>query len=367
MAERTLRTEVGRLFIVGLEGTQLTALERAWLRLVRPSGVILFRRNIEEASATTALLRDAAALCASPNLRAVDLEGGLVDRLRDVLAPMPSPAAVAATGKAADARRHGALIGRAVRLLGFNTTFAPVLDLALPVSATVMRTRVVSADPDRVTAYARGFLDGLRTAGVLGSGKHFPGLGGGTLDSHHATPSIPRTWDELWSEDLLPYRDLVRQLPIIMVSHAAYPRVARRPVREHKVPASVSSFWITDVLRRSMGYNGLVLSDDMEMGGILSQMPIEEASVRSIAAGTDLVEICKDPALVLRAFEAVLGEAERSAAFRQKVRRAAHRVEEQTGKWLDATAPRNPTGAQVEKMRRDIAAFSASLASEPAQ
>jgi beta-N-acetylhexosaminidase len=343
--------------MVGLETTELTTIERAWLKLLRPSGVILFRRNIEQAKQTNALLREVSQICGGNVLRALDLEGGLVDRLRDLLAPMPSAANVAATGRAADAKKHGRLIGRAARLLGFNTTLAPVLDLALPESAPVMRTRVVSADPELVTAYARPFLEGLRMERVLGCGKHFPGLGGGTLDSHTATPRITRSGADLWHEDIAPYRDLLRQLPIIMVAHASYPRVTR-----DDEPASVSPYWIGSVLRRQMGYPGLILSDDMEMGGILTQMSIEEAAVQAIAVETDLIEVCRDPALVLRAYEGVLREAEHSRAFRTKVRRAAVRVEQEKAKWLDAQLPRNATAAQLETCSLQIRQFSDALA-----
>ncbi len=355
MANLTLRAQVGRLMIVGLEGTELTSIERAWLNLLRPSGIILFRRNIEQARQTTALLREATQVSAGPVLRAVDLEGGLVDRLRDLFAPMPS-AAVVAAGSAADAKKHGRLIGRAVRLLGFNTTLAPVLDLALPEALPVMRTRVVSPDPDLVTAYAGQFLEGLRAERVLGCGKHFPGLGGGALDSHAATPRISRTWAQLWSEDIQPYRDLLRYLPIIMVAHASYPLVTR-----DNRPASVSPYWVASVLRRRMQYTGLILSDDMEMGGILSGMPIEEAAVQAIAVGTDLIEVCRDPTLVLRAYEAVLREAEHSPAFRSRVRRAAVRVEREKAKWLDPQLPRNATIAQLEQLRTRIRTFAAQL------
>jgi beta-N-acetylhexosaminidase len=291
-------------------------------------------------------------------LRALDLEGGLVDRLRDLLAPMPSAAEVAATGRAADAKKHGRLIGHAARLLGFNTTLAPVLDLALPESRSVMRSRVVSADPERVTRYAKSFLEGLRAERILGCGKHFPGLSGGTLDSHTATPRIMRSWQQLWDEDIQPYNDLLKQLPIIMVAHASYPQVTRSDE-----PASVSNYWIGSVLRRRMGYAGLILSDDMEMGGILSKMSIEDAAVDAIAVGTDLIEICRDPALVLRAYEAILREAEQSPAFRLKIRRAAVRVNAQMGKWLDAQLPRHATPSQIDKMRSAIKAFSELVAS----
>ncbi|HEY0785177.1 MAG TPA: glycoside hydrolase family 3 N-terminal domain-containing protein [Acidobacteriaceae bacterium] len=360
MADNTLRGQAGRLIVAGLEGTSLSPLDQAWLRLLRPSGIVLFRRHLEQAAQTTALLREAAQLCGGNVLRMLDLEGGLVDRLRDLLAPMPSAAEVAASGLATQARRHGKLIGRAARLLGFNTALAPVLDLALPEALPVMRTRVVSADPYAVSAYATTFLEGLRSEGVIGCGKHFPGLGGGSIDSHTATPQIQRTWAQLWTEDIQPYREVAAHLPMVMISHATYPRVTR-----DDKPASISPFWVGSVLRRRMQYTGLVVSDDMEMGGILSYMPIEEAAVQAIAVGTDLIEICRDPSLVLRAYEGLLREAERSPSFRLKVRRAAARVEANKALLIDAQLPRNATNVQLERLRNDIHAFTQSLAALP--
>ncbi len=348
-----LRHQVGQLFVVGLEGTSLTPIERAWLAMLRPGGVILFRRNVESPKQTAALVREIAPLAPAPLLRAIDVEGGLVDRLRDAVAPIPSAAAVAATGRAADAEKHGRLIARAVKLMGLNTTLAPVLDLALPEALPVMRTRVVSADPDAVTDYAAGFFAGLHAERVLGCAKHFPGLGGGNLDSHQATPAITRTFDQLWQQDLAPYRRLSTRLPMVMVAHAAYPRVTRN----HQ-PASVSSYWIGTVLRRRLGFEGLVLSDDLEMGGILTHASIEDAAVRAIGAGSDLVEVCRAPARVLRAFEAVLREAEGSPSYRTKIRAAARRVVAHKERWLDVQLPRDSTAAQHERLRSDILTFS---------
>src|SRR5271156_337199 len=147
----TLRQAAGQVLVVGLEGAQLSALEAAWLRLLRPGGVILFRRNIESPAQTHCLLHSTQQAVESPMLRCIDVEGGSVDRLRDLIAPMPSPFAVAATNKPALFEKHGSLIAQAVRMLGLNTTFAPVLDLRTAASETVMTTRVVSGDPERVT------------------------------------------------------------------------------------------------------------------------------------------------------------------------------------------------------------------------
>ncbi len=347
----TLRQAAGQVLVVGLEGTQLSTLERAWLRLLRPGGVILFRRNIESAAQTHALLHSTQQAVESPMLRCIDVEGGSVDRLRDLIAPMPSPFAVAASNKPALFKKHGSLIGQEVHLLGFNTAFAPVLDLRTDDSAPVMTTRVVSGDPAQVIRYARNFLDGLVEQGVLGSGKHFPGLGSGQVDSHHFTPTITKPLSLLWKEDLLPYRELARKLPMVMISHASYSAAVPEP-------ASVSGYWITEVLVREIGYQGLIISDDMEMGGILKYMGIADAAIRSLAAGMHVVEICRDPALVFAAYEALLLEAESSPAFARVLRRAAARAQSFHTMHLKRDAlPPAPTAVAVNKMRNAVEKF----------
>jgi beta-N-acetylhexosaminidase len=351
----TLREQVGQLIIAGVEALELSPLERAWLKLIGPGGVILFRRNIEQPSQVIALLRDLTHLGGVPLLRCVDLEGGLVDRLRDLIAPMPSPAAVFATGKPANFVTHGHLIAREATILGFNVAFAPVLDLALPISQAVMQTRVVSASPSDVIAYANSFLEGLNAHGVLGCGKHFPGLGGGSLDSHKAMPLIERTWKDLWTQDLAVFRALAPKLPMIMVAHAAYPRV------KGHTPASISPFWISTVLKNRIGFRGLVISDDMEMGGILTQTSIEDAAIKAVLAGTDLIEICREPSLVLRAYQAILSETERSPAFRRRIVSSCRRVTDAKRRLLHARVPPTPSPARIDKLRAAVNRFSGEI------
>ncbi len=308
----SLRRAVGELLVVGLSGTELTSLERAWLKLVRPAGIILFRRNISDARQTRRLLHDATGIITPNALRCVDLEGGSVDRLRDALAPMPSAQAVArcdalsqdrAKGKGVRnkfATEHGALVAQAVKAFGFNTTLAPLLDLGLPDSAKVMGTRAAAATAEGVTDYADGFLAGLASHGVVGCAKHFPGLGGGTRDSHMETPAILRNGNEIWHEDLAPYRNLRDKLPMVMVNHAAYPATMGK-----SLPASVSHYWMTTVLRKRIGFKGIIFSDDLEMGGILKFTSIEEAVVSAVRAGMDLMEICHSPELILACLRSV--------------------------------------------------------------
>lgn len=352
----TLRHAVGSLLVVGLAGTELTALERAWLKVVRPVGIILFRRNIADAKQTRALLHEATRLCAPHAFRLVDVEGGTVDRLRDALAALPSAQAVALAaqraGKASLMREHGELIARGVKAFGFNTTLAPVLDLALPASVEVMGTRSVAATADGVIAFARNFLEGLAALGVTGCAKHFPGLGGGGRDSHFETPEIRRSWRAMWEEDIVPYRTLCDELPMVMVNHAAYPET---PGGDK--PASASPFWITTVLRKRIGYRGIIFSDDLEMGGILKFLPMEEAAIAAVRAGMDTLEICHSPELILRAYESLLAESERSAAFRRMVLERSQTVARKRAKMFASGVPAALTAKQYDALRARIRRF----------
>lgn len=324
------------------------------LRRLQPAGVILFARNIGSAQQTHALLKACQQLVATPLFRCVDMEGGLVDRLKKTLEPAPSPADVFATGDRKLFRKHGHLIGEECCALGFNTDFAPVSDLAFPASRSVMSSRAVSDHPKQTVLYVREFLRGLAEAGVLGCGKHFPGLGEGNLDSHQYLPVIEKPWKRLWAEDLFPYRALRGNYPFVMVSHAAYPAVTG-----DKIPASLSSKWITDVLRKKIRYRGLVVSDDLEMGGVLSAAPIHEAAVQHIRAGGDLCLICHKEECILRAYEALIKEAERDRKFADRVHESARRI--LTFKKKEKKVQRGmraPTPAKIEHLTRRLWEFS---------
>jgi beta-N-acetylhexosaminidase len=317
-----LRSEpVGQLLIVGFDGTEVSPPLASLLTRIQPAGVILFARNIVNAQQTHRLLKDSQACVHEPLFTAVDLEGGKVDRFRDVMGPAPSAAEVFATGDAELFRKHGEIIGKACCALGFNLDLAPVLDLAFAASKSVMSSRAFSTDPKSVLRYAREFLRGLESAGVIGAGKHFPGLGEGDLDSHHDLPVIEKSFRRLWDEDLVPYRKMKRELPMVLVNHANYPAVTG-----DRLPASLSRKWITDILRRRIGYRGLILSDDLEMGGVLKAAPVEKAAVEFIRAGGDLCLLCHQQENVEKAFAAVSREFERDTRFRRRALESAKRV-----------------------------------------
>ena len=350
-----LRRQVGQLLIMGFDGTDVSARLRHMLATLCPAGVILFKRNIEEAAQTHALLREAQKVAATPMYLCVDMEGGTVDRLRDVIAPVPSVAEVAAAGLRKLFRKHGQVIGKEVHALGFNTDFAPVLDLQFEASKSVLGSRTVSADPKATVTYAREFLRGLRDCRVLGCGKHFPGLGEGKLDSHNKLPSISKPWQRLWAEDLLPYRNVRRELPFVMVAHAAYPEVTGG-----RVPASLSKKWMADILRKKIGYRGLIITDDLDMGGVLAAATIEDAAVETLRAGADMFLVCQKQESVWRAYEAVYKKAEADKKFARLVFNKSRRVlaaKKKSPAMKGRMAPR-PSAKTVEKLRRNMWEFS---------
>lgn len=216
-----------------------------------------------------------------------------------------------------------------------------------------MGSRAVSANPREAAGYAKEFLAGLRSSRVLGCGKHFPGLGEGTLDSHHELPVIEKTMKKLWAEDLFPYRSLRRQLPMVMVSHAAYPQVT-----ESRTPASLSHTWITKILRKRIGYRGLAVSDDLEMGGVLSAAPIGEAAVGFIRGGGDLCLVCHREDYVEQAYETLIRAAERDSKFARRARESVRRVSAFKKSYAKLLATgRVPSQATVERLSRRLREF----------
>jgi beta-N-acetylhexosaminidase len=345
--------KIGQLLIVGFDGTEMSPQLRSLLTRLQPAGVVLFARNIINGEQTHKLLKGCRACVSTPLFTCVDMEGGSVDRFRNVTGPAPSAADVFATGDRKAFRKHGKIIGESCRAMGFNTDFAPVVDLAFEASRKVMNTRSVSADAKDVTTYAREFLAGLRSAGVLGAVKHFPGLGEANLDTHHDLPSVEKAWKKLWDADIAPYRSLQRESPLILVGHATYPAVTH-----DRTPASLSKKWIADILRRKIGYRGLVVSDDLEMGGVLKAAQIEQAAVWFIRAGGDLCLVCHLEEHVTRSYDALVKEVECDNKFARRVNESVARVLafKKKSKELKRLAP-VPTVARLEKLSRQLWEF----------
>lgn len=353
----SLRQQVAQLLIMGVEGPEVEGQNVKLLTKLQPGGIILFARNIVSAGQCYDLLKVCRASTPVPMFTCVDLEGGLVDRFRELIGPAPSEFQVASTGSKKLFRRHGEILGAEARALGFNTDFAPVSDIGYEKSRNVMGSRTVSSSPEETIVYVREFLRGLKSQNILGCGKHFPGLGEADLDTHFSLPEVGKSFAELWADDLLPYRKLHRQFPFVMVAHSAYPAVTG-----DRTPASLSSKWMKDILQKKIGYKGLVLSDDLEMGGVLAVGSIQNAALECLRAGADMFLVCRKEEFVVAAYETVLGEAEKDKAFARVVKRAADRVLTFKRKTalLKKVAPR-PTDKTILRLRKHLETFKTQL------
>jgi beta-N-acetylhexosaminidase len=335
---------------MGFDGTECTSKLKSTFASLQPGGIILFKRNITDAEQTWKFLQDSQACIGQSAFLCVDMEGGTVDRLKDVFAPAPAAADVFATGNRKLFRKHGRILAEECRALGFNVDFNPVTDIGFAPSRSVLTSRVVSDDPTDVVAFAKEVLKGIADAGVIGCGKHFPGLGEANLDTHKELPSIAKNAKKLWEEDLYPYRKLHKQMPIVMVAHAAYPSVTR-----DNTPASLSKKWMIDILRKKIGFRGVVMADDLEMGGVLAVASIEEATVATLKAGSDLFPICHNEEKVWSCYEAVLTAAERDRRFAGLIAEKAARVMALKNKAkLAGRRTAKPTDKTIEKLRRAI-------------
>ena len=373
---QSIKRWAGRVLFIGLPGTRLDRHTRALLNEVQPGGVVIFGRNVESAEQVALLnaqIRDAVDHAV---IIGVDQEGGLVDRFRDICEPMPSAKAVR-EGRSSDlAQKFGQLTARSLRLLGFNMNFAPVIDLSGDNHENGLRGRTFGKSPAEVSRLAGAYLDGLQNGRVIGCGKHFPGLGGSDIDSHRRLPVVKHSWEEILERDLVPFMDLMFHRPgehlhSLMVSHGAFPEVSellqawfRRtgelPALEsfHQLPATISSNVVMRLLRLVLKFDGLVITDDMEMGAVVQTLSVAEATLRAIEAGSDMILICEREANFVAARDAIVKAVEEKRLSVDSLKRAGERIDRVLSL---AGEPEQFDQDEFETVSRDIAELKRAL------
>jgi beta-N-acetylhexosaminidase len=318
-----LREKLGQMFMVGISGAELTPEEAGLFTELRLGGVILFAHNLQRPEQIYGLCRALweRAKQELPPFIAIDQEGGRVHRLPEPFTHFPPAAALGATTSAELAFRLGLATARELRAIGINLNFAPVLDVSSNAANPVIGDRAVSSEPATVAKLGWSVVEGLKSGGVIACGKHFPGHGDTSKDSHLELPIVTRDAESLLNVELPPFRQACAQgIDALMTAHVLY------PAWDRELPATLSHAIVTGLLRNELKYWGVVFTDDLEMKAISRNYRLPDAALLAIEAGADVLLFCHDPDQAVQAFERVLRRAETDAAFRQRVEESYFRI-----------------------------------------
>jgi beta-N-acetylhexosaminidase len=313
---------VGERLMIGIPGPALRDEDVALFRDTRAAGLILYRRNFESPEGLLRLLGGLESALGRRLLVATDHEGGRIVMLGRATTIFPDNLAVGTAGEEAFALGQGLIEARELRRLGVDLNLGPCLDVLTDRYSPNIGIRSYGKDPALVSRYGRARIRGMARGGILACPKHFPGKGHSPLDAHLRLPRIDSTWDEMHARHLPPFLEaLAEGVPCVMTSHPVYPNLD-----PSGVPATFSRLIVEEYLRGQVGYRGVIVSDDLEMGAVAEACPMGEAAVRAADAGHDLLLVCHTETAQREAAKA-LADAYRTAALpRRALEQAAARV-----------------------------------------
>ncbi len=331
-----LHNHIGRLFMAGMPGPHL---DQGTVSLIRDrglGGIILFKRNIVEPLQVAALCNDlqetAMKYHGIPLFLGVDQEGGRVARLREPFTCFPGNSAIGHGPRSEEmAARFGRVTAREMQLVGLNMNMAPVLDVPKGSVDKHLEGRTFGEDPECVGRLGRIVIKTLQENGVMAVGKHFPGLGKARLDPHEHLPIIETVNDDIETVNLPPFQEAIREgVSAIMTSHALYQGL------DPHYPATLSYAIITELLRKRLGFQGLIITDDLEMGAIKKDPGVADGAVKAFEAGNDILLICENQRLVWDAMENVRNRLLANEALLSRLHESVSRImaaKEKMGNW----------------------------------
>ncbi len=320
----TLEEKIGQLFMVSVEGETPDENITKLIQQYKVGGIILFSNNIKTSEQTRALLNNLKELNVNNPLNlflSVDEEGGVVSRFPKDISNFESAWKVGQKNDVNYAKDHGRKIGDTIRELGFNMDMAPVLDVNSNPKNPVIGSRAFSDDPQVVKNMGVQVYKGLEDAGIIAVGKHFPGHGDTSEDSHTGLPIVNNSIDRLRNLELIPFQYAIDNgIEVILTSHILLPKIDEENV------ATVSSKIITDILRKEMNFKGVVITDDMAMKGVRVNNTIEEGSVKAILAGCDIVLICHSAEDQDKGINAVLNAVKTGIISEERINDSVYRI-----------------------------------------
>jgi beta-N-acetylhexosaminidase len=328
-----IKKKIGQLFFIGLPFEELDTESLELLEKISPGGICLFSRNTKNAEKTRKLLDDISAKSVYQPFLSLDQEGGLVDRLRRISEPMPSARDISKNGNPENAARLAKITAEMIRILGFNMNFAPVVDVTNDKRTGFImdnQLRTFGNSAEDVFEFSSNYLETLQSSGIIGCLKHFPGIGAVEFDPHEELPTILSDRAELFEIDLQPYLEHFKKKRVqaVMTAHTTYPRFDLQETDSNGklLPSSLSQKIVTDLLRTELGYQGLALTDDLEMGAIVNNYGIGEATKMAFLAGSDFLLICNDIRAINTGFETMLKAFETGEISESRIDESLERI-----------------------------------------
>lgn len=345
-----LEQKIGQRLMIGIRGPSLDPEARAHLRSISPGGVILFSRNIKSGEQIRELINEIKEAVQPSPLIAIDQEGGLVVRFFRDITIMPGNMALGAIDDPKLAYEQGRCMARELKFLGIDLNLAPVVDVATNPDNPGITIRSFGSDPQRVALFGVNFIQGTQSEGIGAVAKHFPGKGAAGKDAHFDLPLVDLSRAEMEKTHLHPFGECVSNKVLgVMSTHVMYPHL---PGAE-KVPATFAPELIKGYLREEMHFQGVVFSDDLEMGAITKFFPFAEAVANAVRAGHDMVLICSDYEKQRTAFETLLGVYREDETLPKEMEAALSRIA-MLRRWTQQTIS-SPPGSIPESSAADLA------------
>ena len=326
IAEMTIEEKVGQLIMVGFEGTQANETVETHIREQFVGGVVLFSRNIQSPQQTAELTNQLQRLAEGtprqiPLFIGIDQEGGWVIRLREGATVLPGNMALGATDSTALAERAGEVTAIELAAVGVNINFAPVMDVNNNLDNPVIGRRSFGESPELVSRLGVPYIRGLQRNGVLATAKHFPGHGDTTVDSHFDLPTVNHDTERIHTLELQPFRAAIEaDVAAIMTAHIVYPAF------DADRPATLSPAILTNLLRKELGFDGLIITDDMEMKAIDDRYRSGEAAVMAVEAGADIVMVLWSPTKQIEVFNALLSAVKSGRISQARLDQSVERI-----------------------------------------
>lgn len=324
MAEMTLEEKIGQLLIVGLEGYSMDDNTLEMIEKHHVGGFILYKKNIKDVEQLVALtnsLKAANSKNKIPLFISIDEEGGIVSRMPEEVKKLPSSGTIGRMGNEELSYEVGKILGHELNLFGFNMNFAPILDINSNPQNPVIGDRAFGADKDIVSKLGVQTMKGIQSQGVISVVKHFPGHGDTSVDSHIGLPRVDHGLERLREFELVPFaRAIENGADAVMVAHILFPQI------DPDNPSTLSKTIITDILKGEMGFEGVVITDDMTMGAIVENYSIGDAVVKSILAGSDLILVCHGYENELQAIDAIRGAVEKGIISEDRIDESVYKV-----------------------------------------